>query len=55
VLQVVGEKILSIYFLPKVFSLPLILTLSPVGGRGDKRKELLANAIYWISLKVWKR
>jgi hypothetical protein len=34
-----------IYSLPKVFSPPLTLVLSPVGERGDKRKERLANPI----------
>ena len=29
----------------KLFPPRLTLTLSPVGGRGDKRKEPLANAI----------
>jgi hypothetical protein len=29
----------------KFFLLPLPLNLSPAGGKGDKRKELLANTI----------
>jgi hypothetical protein len=46
------------YSLPKVFSPPHPNPLPPLGGRGDKRKELLAKAIILAngsSSPPWKK